>query len=303
MRWRKLGRVFAPDGSAPWMRTHAANPVAEPRADGAVRVYFSGRDVDNRSHVGWVDLDIDPAGGRVARVTDRPAVEPGPLGVFDDSGATVACVVPDGDRTLLYYLGWNLGVTVPWRNSIGLAVRHSPDGPFEKVSPAPVLDRSAADPFTLSYPCVVRDGGRWRMWYGSCLGWGPAGKDGMRYGVKHAESADGVTWRPDGAVVFGEAETGDPILARPWVVKDGPLYRVWYCRGWPAYRIGYAESADGRVWVPLDHRTGIDVTPGDWDAEMVCYPNVFDHRGRRYLLYNGDGYGRTGFGLAVLEQD
>ncbi|WP_236729556.1 hypothetical protein, partial [Mycobacterium tuberculosis] len=27
----------------------------------------------------------------------------------------------------------------------------------------------------------------------------------------------------------------------------------------------------------------------------------FDHRGQRFMLYSGDGYGRTGFGLAVLE--
>jgi hypothetical protein len=36
---------------------------------------------------------------------------------------------------------------------------------------------------------------------------------------------------------------------------------------------------------------------------MVCYPCVFDAAGGRYMLYNGDGHGRTGFGLAVLEQD
>jgi hypothetical protein len=33
---------------------------------------------------------------------------------------------------------------------------------------------------------------------------------------------------------------------------------------------------------------------------MQAYPFVFDEGGRRYMLYNGDGYGRTGIGLAVL---
>ena len=27
---------------------------------------------------------------------------------------------------------------------------------------------------------------------------------------------------------------------------------------------------------------------------MVEYPFVFDHRGSRYMLYNGNGYGATG---------
>jgi hypothetical protein len=35
---------------------------------------------------------------------------------------------------------------------------------------------------------------------------------------------------------------------------------------------------------------------------MLCYPAVFDCMGQRYLFYNGNGYGRTGFGLAVLEE-
>jgi len=35
---------------------------------------------------------------------------------------------------------------------------------------------------------------------------------------------------------------------------------------------------------------------------MVEYPFVFDHKGGRYMLYNGNGYGRTGFGIAVLDR-
>ena len=34
---------------------------------------------------------------------------------------------------------------------------------------------------------------------------------------------------------------------------------------------------------------------------MVEYPCVFDWNGRRFMLYNGNDYGRTGVGLAVLE--
>ena len=40
-----------------------------------------------------------------------------------------------------------------------------------------------------------------------------------------------------------------------------------------------------------------------WDSEMICYPYVFEHRGRFFMLYNGNGYGKTGFGVAVLENN
>ena len=38
-----------------------------------------------------------------------------------------------------------------------------------------------------------------------------------------------------------------------------------------------------------------------WDSEMICYPYVFEHKDDLYMLYNGNDYGKTGFGLAVLE--
>jgi hypothetical protein len=40
-----------------------------------------------------------------------------------------------------------------------------------------------------------------------------------------------------------------------------------------------------------------------WDSEMIEYPFVFEHDGLRYMLYNGNGYGRSGFGLAVASRE
>ena len=296
--WRKLGRVFVPDGSRPWMLTHAANPVAEPLGGDDVRVYFGARDADNRAHIGFVDVRLTPAGATVLRVAEEPVVAPGPPGTFDDSGTSMGCLVRDGDRALLFYLGWNLGVTVPWRNSIGLAVREKPGEPFKKRSPAPLLDRCDADPFTLSYPCVLREGGRWRMWYGSNLSWGKTEAD-MRHVIKYAESDDGLHWRRDGSVAVGFEEPGEYAICRPWVVRDGGRLRMWFCHRGAAYRIAHAESADGLKWTRRP--PGIDVTPGGWDGEMIGYPCVFEHRGRRYMLYNGNRYGATGFGAAIEE--
>lgn len=299
MRWRKLGRVFVPAGDRPWMRTHAANPVALAIDGDRHRFYFNGRDASNRSSVGWVEVDMrEPT--RVLRVSEEPVLSPGVRGAFDDSGCSIGCVVPDGERLRLYYMGWNLGVTVPWRNAIGLA--ESCDGglTFERVSPAPIVDRSAVDPFTLSYPWVLREGGGWRLWYGSNLRWDS--KADMDHRIKSARSRDGLEWERDGRVVIEPSEAGEHAFARPCVVHDPDRYRMWYAYRGTAYRIGYAESADGERWTRRDREAGIDTTPGTWDAESIEYPCIFDHAGRRYLLYCGDGYGRTGFGLAVLER-
>jgi hypothetical protein len=81
---------------------------------------------------------------------------------------------------------------------------------------------------------------------------------------------------------------------------------MWYSfRAQPeiqTYRIGYAESTDGLSWIRLDQHVGIDISSSGWDSEMICYPRVFEHNKRLYMLYNGNDYGKSGFGLAVLEE-
>jgi hypothetical protein len=69
-----------------------------------------------------------------------------------------------------------------------------------------------------------------------------------------------------------------------------------------AYRIGYAESPDGVRWTRMDERAGIDVSENGWDSVMIAYPFVYQHRGVKYMLYNGNGFGQTGIGYAVWEE-
>ena len=77
---------------------------------------------------------------------------------------------------------------------------------------------------------------------------------------------------------------------------------MWYSFRGAAYRIGYAESADGLAWERKDEQVGISVSDDGWDSMSVEYPCVFDHKGQRFMLYNGNRYGLTGFGLAVQDE-
>src|SRR5262249_16216088 len=150
-----------------------------------------------------------------------------------------------------YYVGWNLGVTVPWRNSIGLAVSSGPGQPFVRVSRAPVMDRSDADPFSLSYPWVLKEASRWKMWYGSNLTWGPNQSD-MNHVIKDAESADGLHWDRHGLTALDFRGSDEYALCRPCVRRVGQRYQMWYCYRGQSYRIGFAESPDGMHWMRRD---------------------------------------------------
>lgn len=281
------------------MVSHTSQPIPVRLSGDVYRVFFSCRNAENVSSVGFVDFNLrDPQ--RPIRISENPVLSPGAPGTFDENGISIGCIVPRDGKYWLYYLGWNLLVSVPWHNSIGLAIADSPDGPFVRASQAPILDRNALDPFSLSYPWVMFDQGMWRMWYGSNLRWGAEQRD-MDHVIKYAESSDGVVWRPTGKIAIGIEAADEYAFSRPCVRRGPDKYQMWYAFRGPSYRIGYAESDDGVVWRRLDNQVGITVSPDGWDSEAVSYAHVFDHEGTMYMVYNGNKYARTGFGLAVLE--
>lgn len=302
MRWRKLGVVYAPDRSEPWLHSHAALPTPL-HVDGSVyRVYFAGRDDRNRSHVAALDLDLE-----ARRVIRAPwlVLDPGPLGAFDDRGVYPASIVENGSELVLYTIGWNPGVPEPlFRSSIGAAVSRDGGDTFERLSPGPIMARGEHDPYLVTSPSVLNEDGAWRMWFVSGIGWDET-PHGLwsRYHVKTAESDDGIEWRRDG-VVSVELRDGETNIGRPSVLRDGSGYRMWYSyvpAGTREYVIGYAESEDGIRFERRDDLAGIETSADGFDAHALAYPAVFRHNGSLFMLYNGDGNGRTGFGLAVAE--
>src|SRR5450432_2570645 len=122
MSWRKLGRIYEPRPLHPMMQTHAGNPTVLLLGGSLIRVYFSSRAPDNRASIGWAMFDLEKPGSGALDLSSEPVLVPGVAGGFDDSGVSMGCFAQLGDDLRLYYLGWNLGVTVPWRNTIGLAV-------------------------------------------------------------------------------------------------------------------------------------------------------------------------------------
>jgi hypothetical protein len=303
MKWIKRGRILADPDRRPWLASHAAVPIADATGEASYRVYFSARDALNRSHTGYALVDFDGGVPHVRRVNPSPILSPGPPGSFDDSGAMGSWIVAAGDRRYLYYIGWNRGVTVPFRNAIGLAVSDDGGQSFVRYSDGPILDRDTCDPFFTASSCVLVEEGLWRMWYLSCTGWDVReSQPRHRYHIKYAESADGIRWERTGIVAIGFRSADEYAISRPCVLKDGALYRMWYSYRGAAYRIGYAESADGITWQRLDDAVGIEPGPDEWDAEMIEYPYVFDAQIGRCMLYNGNAYGRTGIGFAVLDR-
>ena len=309
MRWTKKGRIFAPDGSSEWMNHHACVPIADKVDDQVLRIYFGPRDTQGRTTTTFIEVEADDP-QNVLYVHDRPVLGLGRLGAFDDSGAMPSCIVNHEGRKYLYYIGWNRSVTVPYRNAVGLAVSEDGGLTFERMFEGPVVDRTREEPYFCASPWAMVDEGVWKLWYASSTGWVVVdGHPEPLYKIKYAESLDGIKWTRENITCIDYSFEGE-ANARPCVVKEDDLYRMWYCyRGScgyrtdkeQSYRLGYAESPDGTTWVRKDGEVGIERSEEGWDSVMMEYPYVYEHRGRKYLLYNGNRFGESGFGYAVLE--
>jgi predicted GH43/DUF377 family glycosyl hydrolase len=294
-----MGVIYTPDGRRPWSVSHAALPVIEHREGTRYRVYYSTRDHENRARIAYFEIDITKPTG-VLRVSESPVLDIGSLGAFDDSGVTSSCVVDHAGEKYQYYTGWTRGVTVPFYFYVGLAVSRDGGESFQRISAAPILERTAVDPYLTASPSVLIENGVWRMWYISCSGWDiVSGTPRHRYHIRYAESSDGIVWRRDGRVCIDYSSPAEYAFARPYVIRHGNRYMMWFSYRGEAYRIGYAESEDGMTWQRQDERAGIDVSAEGWDSQMIEYPCVFEHGGLWHMLYNGNGYGRSGIGYAV----
>lgn len=302
MQWKKLGNIYCPSGDITWMKTHAAVPFVGEIIKSDITIFFSARDADNKSSIGAIVFDIDNF--VVKKVFAEPFLVPGANGNFDHDGVMGCHITEIKGTEYLYYIGWNLAESVPFRNAIGIAkYEHNK---FERIYDGPVLDRSIYDPCFVASNCVIKINGQYIMYYLSCIKWiEEKGKMKHLYHIKIAESDDGINWNRNGKIAIDFHYPNEYAISVPRVISEYGIYKMWYSYRAGAvsetYRIGYAESEDGFNWNRKDEKAGIELSNEGWDSTMICYPYLFDYNDRRFMLYNGNGYGLTGFGLAVME--
>lgn len=299
MKWHKYGIIIKPQNHLWWMQSYAMVPTVDHLQESLYRVYFSGRDKENRSCIGYVTVNIDEI-HKAYGYKPELVLKPGDLGCFDDNGVTPSWIVNHQGKKYMYYIGWNKRSRVRMSLITGLAISNDGGVSFERFSRAPILERTDLEPYAiLTGACVLIDNNIWKMWYVSGVGW--ITEDLPRYNIKYAESKDGIYWDRKGLMSIDFKSKEETALARPCVLKEDGIYKMWYSYKGKDYRIGYAESSDGIAWERKDSQAGIDVSSSGWDSEMIEYAFVFNHKGKKNMFYNGNDYGKEGIGYAVEE--
>ena len=316
MEWIKKGHIFNPqDYSANNSgREFAQSPQALVFPD-RVRIYFSTRTADKSgkylSQIAFVEYDKQFKS--LLHFSSHEVISLGDLGCFDEHGIFPLNVLRHEDLVLGYSCGWSRRVSVSVETGIGLAISHDSGQTFQKVGAGPVLTSS------LREPCLVGDGfvkvinGTFHMWYIFGSLWkkfDDCSPPDRVYKIGHATSSDGIVWhKEEGRKIISDALGEDESQALPTVIEIDKRFHMFFCfrqsfdfrqnksRG---YKIGHAWSDDLKTWIRDDSEMALEGTPGEWDSDMQCYPHVFEMDGNVYMLYNGNEFGRYGFGLAEL---
>ena len=311
-KWNKKGLVFSPDGRHDWMYNYAQCPFPVDFGE-FIRVYFATREKYDgnmvRAYGGFVDLDKSDL-KKIIRVADRPLMELGGLGEFDEFGSMPISVVKHRDEYYLYYVGWTRCYSVPYDWEIGFA--KSKDGEhFEKVGKGPLIGPTFDEPYLNSTPVVYKFSDTdWHMFYHTGLCW-LKGEDKLesRYVIKHATSTDGINWNRNSTPII-PTRVANECQTTPALLRLGGKYHVFFCyregldfreNRDKSYRIGYAWSDDLVTWHRDDSQAGIDVSEQGWDSQMLEYPHITEINGKFVMFYCGNHFGEGGFGYAELE--
>lgn len=316
MKWKKLGKIFDPTDHK--LSNNCVEFAQSPQAlvfDDFIRVYFSTREKDQAgkylSHISFVEFD--KKFNKIIRISKDTVIPLGNLGCFDEHGIFPLNILKDKDTVLGYISGWSRRVSVSVETSIGLAISYDHGLTFKRIGEGPILSASLNEPFLVGDPFVRVYDGVYHMWYIYGSRWfSDSSKDvpDRVYKIGHATSKDGVLWNKEGRQLIDDKLNLNECQALPTVIDFDGKYHMFFCyrqavgfrkNRESAYRIGYACSTDLTRWIRDDDCAGIDVSIGAWDSDMMCYPHVFRCEDNVYMLYNGNEFGRFGFGLAILE--
>ena len=318
MKWIKRGKIFDPIQHK--LPNNCLQFSQSPQAlvfDDFIRIYFSTRAVDpvnNKylSHIAFVDMKKNLRD--IIRTSTDTVIPLGDLGCFDEHGIFPMSVMRHGNAVYGYTCGWNRRTSVSVDTAVGLAISHDNGLTFQRIGNGPVLAASLHEPYLVGDGFVKVINGIFHMWYIFGTGWkkfSPESMPDRTYKIGHATSKDGIEWTKEEArSIIPDRIGADESQALPTVISIGQRHHMFFCyresfdfrqtkgRG---YRIGHAWSDDLLNWTRDDKNPQLEGSPGEWDSDMQCYPHVFECDGKVFLLYNGNEFGRYGFGLAELE--
>jgi len=314
MKWEKLGKIFDPLDYELYddYIGYAQSPQVLIN-DNFIRIYFSTRKKSDNgkyiSHIQYVDMNKDFT--KVLDVSKHEVVPTGKLGCYDEHGIFPINILDYNGEIFAYLSGWSRRISVSVETGIGIAKSYNNGRTFSKLGDGPILTSSLHEPYLVVDGFVKNYDNIFHMWYIYGTEWTQINDNEeaeRTYKIGHATSLDGVIWNKESKQIISDSIEYE-CQALPTVIKIRNRYHMYFAyrstfdfrnNSNNSYKIGYAYSDDLIKWTRDDNNAGIELSDTGWDCEMMSYPHVFECDNEVYMLYNGNSFGKDGFGIARL---
>lgn len=301
IHWRSKGLIFSPFRRTDWMCSHASLPIALQLQDSLYRVYFSTRNTNGHSQLGYFEIDINEPKA-ILRVSKTPCLTVGKLGAFDCDGVYGASIVPVNNELWCYFGGWNAGKDGLFFSSIGLAVSRDGGITFQRVQDYPILSRDEQDHWALLAPFVLKADNGYEMYYVSGreihrIG----GSISSKYDVRLATSKDGLSWKKNNRVMLA-LEGTETNISRVCLSQHDNTISAWHSvvNDATGYKLARSELYENSNFARTNRFT-FETSGEVWDDVNQTYPYVIQYDEKYYMFYNGRNFGIDGIGLAVAD--
>lgn len=308
LNWTTHGLLHMPNPAWWWSQSHAQCPVPDSQAisPGLYRIYYSTRDSAGKSRIGSCLLNTQLM--QIVQSQSEPELDLGTLGSFDDAGVMPAAVIVHNNKKYLFYIGWMERKSVPYQNAIGLA-EIDEAGRLSRVFEGPVLSAWADEAYFTGTINIFAKDNRYLGYYLCCTEWFLSnGKPEPRYDIRVASTSDLIHWKRTGKSALALTSGTEGGYASASVIQLNDRYLMFYCkrnaenyRMTPenSYKIYAAVSADAETWVKIPDFQYSETT--EFDNSMQCYPQLLRIDNRVYMFYNGNDFGKKGFGCSSID--
>ena len=300
MKWENFGLLYKPESNFDWMTSHATLPTVLQTDAHNFKIFYSTRDISGRSHTTYVDLNFLKWKPGILLKNKRklPCFSPGPMGHFDDSGVQVSSFIKSGKFLYAYYLGWTRKVNVPFSAEIGIAIVDNYYN-FKRVQKLPIYKKSELEPLTFGYPTIFQRNNTIFMYYDGIDEWNENNPDDYKFDLRLAIMRKG-TWTYSDKIVF--YNNNYKAITRPSFIKlQNELIMLYSCNTNGKYQLqaSYQSKFKKNLWIRKKNFI-FDSSGQEWDSEEQVFCNIFKYQKDFYMVYNGNNYGKTGFGISKL---
>lgn len=288
-----------------WCAHHTILPTPHKISENEIRIYFGGTDRNYYGYLGFVDIYISNSGNKfeIKNISSRPILENPQKLEFAKNGINPVSIFRHAEKLLLSVVGYHSTSDGKIKLMSGLIESSDGGNTFHVTQSSPLLTKENNS--SLLQSALFIESNKEQGYFVSDIDWLKLDNKWFpKYGIAQVQFTKN-SWQVKESSFILKPEADEMGLARPWQFYfNGNKFLMFGVRklinGKLIYKdFGLAMYANNQ-WQRLSNLK-FSSSGQEWDSEMTCYGAIVEINNTPYMLYNGNGNGIGGVGIAKLE--